>query len=62
MVQFYNNYGNYLKTLKTIVSTPVGPITWQGTGLKISLGVGSAMYLANIKQEYKFGYMSKTDT
>jgi len=45
-----------------VASTPVGPISWQGTGLKIGLGVGSAMYLANIKQEYKFGYINKSDT
>jgi WD repeat-containing protein 35 len=35
-------------------------LSWEGTGLRISLATGSAVYYANIKPDYKWGYMDNT--
>jgi WD repeat-containing protein 35 len=62
VIQFYNSLGTYLKALRVPGSVSVGPVCWKGNGLKIGLGVGSAMFLGNIKQDYKMVYLSKADT
>jgi hypothetical protein len=49
VVQFYSNMGAYLKTLKVTQAKLVGPITWDGTGLKLALGIGNNIFYANVK-------------
>lgn len=57
VVQFYNNQGAHLKTLKVAGSDIVNAIAWEGTGLRIAMAVGPAIYFANIKLDYKWGWM-----
>lgn len=38
-------------------SDKVGPISWEGNGLRLCMGVGPSIYFANVKQDHKWGYM-----
>lgn len=62
VVQFYNNHGIYIKFLKTNQSSTVTSVSWHGTGLKLALGVGKFMFLANCKFFYKMAYLKKSKT
>ena len=35
-------------------------LTWEGTGLRVAIGVGSFIYFANIRHSYQWGYFSNT--
>lgn len=58
VVQFYDFNGSYLRVLKIDKSSSVGPLSWNGDGLKLALGVNFSMYLASVKLSYKMCYLA----
>jgi WD repeat-containing protein 35 len=40
----------------------VNSIAFEGSGLRISLGVGSSLYFGNLKMDYKWGYINQSQT
>ena len=62
IVQFYNNQGIYLKSLRIPGSDNVNKISWEGNGLRIGMTIGSSVYFASIKPDYKWAYMSMNKT
>ena len=58
IVQFFSNQGIHLRTLKIPTNEKVTGITWEGNSLRLAMIVGSSIYFANIKSDYKWGYMS----
>ena len=49
----------HLHTLK-VPGRYLSALTWEGTGLRVALGVGSFIYFANIRHNYHWGYFSNT--
>jgi len=58
VVQFFSNLGIHLRTLKIPSNEKVTGISWEGSSLRLAMIVGSSIYFANIKSDYKWGYMS----
>lgn len=58
IVQFFNNQGMHLRTLKIPTNEKVVGCSWEGNSLRLAMVVGSSIYFANIKSDYKWGYMS----
>ena len=58
VVQFFNNQGIHLRTLKIPSNEKVAGISWEGNSLRLAMVVGAAIYFANIKSDYKWGYMT----
>src|SRR5690606_38794387 len=54
LVQFYNPYGQHLRTLK-LQGNGVTGLSWEGTGLRIALAIDHLLYFANVRPEYKWG-------
>ena len=52
IVQFYNPFGQHLRTLK-VPGKEVKALSWEGASLRISLAVDSFIYFANIRPDYK---------
>ena len=44
----------HLHTLK-VPGKQLSTVAWEGSGLKIALGVGSYIYFANIRHDYQVG-------
>lgn len=59
VVQFFSTFGEPLYTLK-VPGKSLCAIGWEGGSLRISIGVDSYLYFANIRPDYKWGYMSNT--
>ncbi|RHY35208.1 hypothetical protein DYB32_000267 [Aphanomyces invadans] len=59
IVQFYDPFGRYLRSLK-VPGSKIEALAWEGTGLRICLAVDSHIYFANIRPDYKWGYYSST--
>jgi WD repeat-containing protein 35 len=47
-----------LKTIKINNSEKVTNIAWEGNGLRLAIAIDSSIFFANIKPEYKWGYLS----
>ena len=58
-IQFYNPYGQHLRTLK-VPGSGISAISWEGSGLRIAFTVDSFIYFANVRPDYKWGYFDKT--
>lgn len=59
MVQFYNPYGDHLRTLK-VPGNSIAGVTWEGTGLRLALAVESFIYFANVRPDYLWGFFRST--
>ena len=59
VVTFYSNMGYHWKTLR-VPGTGISSLSWEGTGLRVSMAVDSFMYFANIKPPVHWGYMNGT--
>ncbi|EFC45890.1 hypothetical protein NAEGRDRAFT_32701 [Naegleria gruberi] len=59
IIQFYSPYGKHLKTLK-VPGNGVKSVTWEGSGLRLALGVDANIFFANVRPSYRWGYFSKT--
>ena len=55
VVQFYNNYGEHLRTLK-VPGKQISACSWEGGSLRIALAVDSFIYFANIRPDYKVSH------
>eukprot|EP00736_Rhodelphis_marinus_P014135 Rmarinus@m.4538 len=55
MVQFYNPFGQHLRTLK-VPGSGIQSLSWEGGGLRIALAVDSFIYFANIRPDNKWGH------
>ena len=61
VVQFYNNMGAHLRSLRVPTFTGlVTSVTWEGFGLRIALAVDTNILFANIQPEFLWGYFSNT--
>ncbi|XP_046859399.1 WD repeat-containing protein 35-like isoform X2 [Xenia sp. Carnegie-2017] len=59
VVQFYNPFGEHLRTLK-VPGKDLTACSWEGGGLRIALAVDSFIYFAIIRPDYMWGYMTNT--
>lgn len=59
VVQFYDPNGTYLRTLK-VPGSGINSLSWEGGGLRIALAVDAYIYFANIRPDYKWGYLKDT--
>ncbi|EFA11044.2 WD repeat-containing protein 35 isoform X1 [Tribolium castaneum] len=59
LVQFYNPFGEHLRTLK-VPGTSIACCVWEGGSLRVALAVDSFVYFANIRPDYKWCYFKKT--
>ena len=59
VVTFYSNMGYHWKTLR-VPGTGISSLSWEGSGLRVSMAVDSFMYFANIKLPVPWGYMNGT--
>ena len=61
VVQFYNPFGQHLRSLRVPSFTGVvNSVSWEGFGLRIALAVDSNILFANIQPDYMWGYFSNT--
>jgi len=59
VMQLYSNQGIHLRTIRIPqVGEKVNRVSFEGTGLRLVMSVGNALFFANIKADYKWGYMS----
>jgi WD repeat-containing protein 35 len=47
-----------LKTLKVPNAESVRTLAFEGGGLRLVIGVGSSIYFANLKMDYKWCYLA----
>ncbi|XP_018578851.1 WD repeat-containing protein 35 isoform X2 [Anoplophora glabripennis] len=59
LVQFYNPFGEHLRTLK-VPGNSISCCVWEGGSLRVALAVDSFVYFANIRPDYKWCYFKKT--
>ncbi|XP_030756020.1 WD repeat-containing protein 35 isoform X2 [Sitophilus oryzae] len=59
LVQFYNPFGEHLRTLK-VPGSSISSCVWEGGSLRVALAVDSFVYFANIRPDYKWCYFKKT--
>lgn len=59
IVQFYSPLGEYMYTLR-LPGKGLAAVAWEGTGLRISVGIGGHIFFANIRHVYKWCYFSNT--
>ena len=57
VVQFYNPWGEHLRTLK-VPGKSITACAWEGGSLRIALSVDSFIYFANIRPDYKWAYFA----
>ncbi|KAJ3140913.1 WD repeat-containing protein 35 [Physocladia obscura] len=53
VVQFYDTFGQYLRSLK-VPGKKISSLSWEHGGLRIALAVDSFIYFANIRPDYKW--------
>ncbi|KAH9492608.1 WD repeat-containing protein 35 [Bulinus truncatus] len=59
IVHFYTPFGEHLRILK-VPGNDLSSCSWEGGSLRIALAVGSFIYFANIRLDYKWGYCTNT--
>lgn len=59
MIQFYSPLGHHLRTLNVPMS-PITALSWERSGLRIGMTVGSCIFFANIRPDYDWAYFSNT--
>lgn len=59
VVQFYNPFGEHMRTLK-VPGRELKAASWEGGGLRLSLAVDHFIYFASVRPDYKWGYFSDT--
>ena len=50
--------GDHLKTLRVANTDKVNSLSFEGDGLRLVMGVGTIVYVANFKLDYKWSYLS----
>ncbi|KAK9889399.1 hypothetical protein WA026_004673 [Henosepilachna vigintioctopunctata] len=59
LVQFYNPFGEHLRTLK-VPGVSITSCAWESGSLRVALAVDSFIYFANIRPDYKWCYFKNT--
>jgi len=59
VVQFFNVFGEALYTLK-VPGREITSLDWEKASLRLALAVDSHLYFANIRPNYKWGYLANT--
>eukprot|EP00658_Telonema_sp_P-2_P057526 TRINITY_DN4596_c0_g6_i3.p1 TRINITY_DN4596_c0_g6~~TRINITY_DN4596_c0_g6_i3.p1 ORF type:complete len:1179 (-),score=268.48 TRINITY_DN4596_c0_g6_i3:50-3586(-) len=59
LVMFYNAWGEHMARLK-VPGGGIHGLSWEGTGLRLSLAVDSFVYFANVRPDYKWGFFGDT--
>ncbi|KAI8616049.1 WD repeat-containing protein 35 [Chytriomyces sp. MP71] len=57
VVQFYDPFGQYLRSLK-VPGKKITSLSWEHGGLRIALAVDSFIYFANIRPDYKWCFFA----
>ncbi|KAJ3028245.1 UNVERIFIED_CONTAM: WD repeat-containing protein 35 [Siphonaria sp. JEL0065] len=58
VVQFYDPFGQYLRSLK-VPGKRITSLSWEHGGLRIALAVESFIYFANIRPDYKWCFFAQ---
>ncbi|KAJ3077454.1 WD repeat-containing protein 35, partial [Rhizoclosmatium hyalinum] len=58
VVQFYDPFGQYLRSLK-VPGRKITSLSWEHGGLRIALAVDSFIYFANIRPNYKWCFFAQ---
>ncbi|KAI8852268.1 hypothetical protein BC829DRAFT_440972 [Chytridium lagenaria] len=58
VVQFYDPFGQYLRSLK-VPGKRISSLSWEHGGLRIALAVDSFIYFANIRPDYKWAFFAE---
>ncbi|GBG63808.1 hypothetical protein CBR_g39592 [Chara braunii] len=56
VVQFLSNTGTHLRTLR-VPGSGISGLSWEGCSLRIALAVDSYIYFANVRPDYKWGWL-----
>lgn len=59
IVQFYSAFGQHIRTMK-VPGSGIKGISWEGTGLRLAVIVGSFIFFANVRPKYKYAYFNNT--
>lgn len=59
LVQFYSCMGEHLRTLR-VPGSCISGIAWEGSGLRLALGVDSYVFFTSIRQNYLWAYFADT--
>ncbi|KAJ3204127.1 WD repeat-containing protein 35, partial [Entophlyctis luteolus] len=57
VVQFYDPFGQYMRSLK-VPGKKITSLSWENGGLRLALAVDSFIYFANIRPDYKWCYFA----
>ena len=57
-MKFFDSKGNHLKNLRIPNAETVNDITWEGSGLRVAIAAGSNIYVAAVRPNYKWCYLS----
>lgn len=58
-VQFFNPFGDHLRTLK-VPGNNIRSLSWEGGGLRLTMAVDHFIFFANVRPDYKWGYFANT--
>lgn len=59
LVQFYDFWGQHLKSLK-VPGKRISTVSWEGGSLRLAITIDSFIYFANLKLDYKWCYFNNT--
>ncbi|XP_024530250.1 WD repeat-containing protein 35-like [Selaginella moellendorffii] len=59
IVKLFSPLGFHLRTLH-VPNTKVRAVTWEGTGLRLAIGVDASIYLASIRPDYKWTFIGQS--
>lgn len=59
LVQFYNQAGEHLRTLR-VPGGGISGICWEGSGLRLALAVDSHIFFTSMRHSYLWAYFADT--
>jgi WD repeat-containing protein 35 len=59
LVQFYNQSGEHLRTMR-VPGSGISDMAWEGSGLRLALAVDSHVFFASVRQPPLWGYFAGT--
>ena len=57
VVFFYNNMGQFIRKFWQQGTDSYIDFSWEGTGLNMSIAIGTTIYFANVKPDYKWAWI-----
>lgn len=58
VVQFYDPFGQYMRSLK-VPGKKISSLSWENGGARLSLAVDSFIYFANVRPDYKWTFFAE---